>query len=87
VAADRSKRGFTAALDELPDGVFVTAAELAQRPYLVLGDRLLQWSAGGYREARPRPHGTEVLVLTPKSTAETIRAGYAPEIHPSAGLT
>jgi hypothetical protein len=30
------------------------------------------------------PDNSEVIVLTPKSTVETIRAGYVPEIHTSA---
>ena len=84
LAPDRSKRSFVAALDELPDGVFVTVAAWGEQAYLVWGDRLLAWSPGGYGERRRRPKGEEVKVLTPPSTVETIRAGYVPEIHPSA---
>ena len=86
LAPDRSKRSFMAALDELPDGVFVAVAAWGEHAYLVWGDYLLAWSPGGYGERRRRPKGEEVSVLTPKSTVETIRAGYVPEIHPSAGL-
>ncbi len=86
VAADRSKRLFTAPVDELPAGVFVIVEAWGEEPYLVLDDRLLEWSAGGYRKSRPRPRGAEVLVLTPKSTVATIRSGYAPEIHASASM-
>lgn len=84
LAPDRSKRDYVAALDDLPDGLFVTVAAWGEQAYLVRGDSLLAWSPGGYGERRRRPKGEAVRVLTPKSTVETIRAGYAPEIHPSA---
>jgi hypothetical protein len=84
LARDGSKRSVLAALDDLPDGVFVTAAGSREQAYLVWGESLLAWSPGGYRERRPRPRGEEVQVLTPPSTVRTIRAGYVPEVHPSA---
>jgi hypothetical protein len=84
IAPGRSKRTFVAALDALPDGVFVTAAAWGGRAYLVRGDWLLAWSPGGYGERRRRPKGEEVIVLTPPSTVGAIRAGYVPEIHPPA---
>ena len=84
MAPDRSQRSFVAALDELPDGAFVTVAAWGERAYLVRGDRLLAWSPGGYGERRLRPKDEEVEVLTPPSTVKAIRAGYAPESHPSA---
>ena len=83
LAPDRSKRSFVAALDELPDGVFVTVAEWGEQAYLVWSDRLLAWSAGGYGERRRRPKGEQVRVLTPASTVKAIQAGYIPEVHPS----
>ena len=52
--------------------------------YLVRGRRLLAWSAGGYTGRIARPAGVRVHVLTPESTVAAIRAGYAPDIHPSA---
>jgi hypothetical protein len=84
VAPDRTKRTFIAALDELPNGVFVTATGPDESTFLVWGDRLLAWTPGGYGERRRRPKGKEVRVLTPKSTVGVLRAGYAPEVHPSA---
>jgi hypothetical protein len=86
VAADRSKRCLVTALDELPDGVFVTVEEWGKRAYLVWGDRLLEWSPGGYGKRQVRPRSGQVTVLSPPSTVNAIRAGYVPEIHPSAGL-
>lgn len=84
LSPQRSKRSFRASLDELPDGVFVTAEAWGDQAYLVRGDSLLTWTPGGYGEHRRRPKNQEVCVLTPKSTVRTIRAGYFPEIHPSA---
>jgi hypothetical protein len=80
------KRSYLAALDELPDGVFVTAAAWGEQAYLVQGDSLRAWSPGGYRERRKRPKGNEVTVLTPPSTVQAIRAGYVPQVHSSTGL-
>jgi hypothetical protein len=84
LAADRSKRTFVAALDELPDGVFVTVPAWGELAYLVWAGQLLAWSPGGYGERQPRPKGIEVNVLTPPSIVKAIRAGYEPEIHSSA---
>jgi hypothetical protein len=84
VARDRSKRLFRANLEEMPNGVFVRRDDWGEGAYLVWDDGLLAWSAGGYTERRDRPKRAEVSVLTPESTVGVIRAGYAPEIHPSA---
>jgi hypothetical protein len=86
VAHDRSKRTLTLALDNLPDRVFVLLEKWGEQPWLVAGAQLLQWSAGGYKERRRRPKGTQVRVLTPPSTVRAIRADYLPEVHASAGL-
>jgi hypothetical protein len=86
IASGRSKRSFMGSLDELPDGTIATIAAWGEQAYLVLGDHLLAWSPKGYGERRLRPKGAEAKVLTPKSTVETIRAGYVPEIHGSAML-
>ena len=84
VGPDRSKRTYTATLDELPDGVLVTLADGNGGAHLVLGDELLVWSPGGYRARRRRPNDEVVSVLTPPSTVRAIRSGYTPEVHPSA---
>jgi hypothetical protein len=84
IAPGRAKRMFRANLDDLPEGAFVTAESWEGIAYLVRTHSLLAWSPGGYRGAVARPQGMEVSVLTPPSTIEAIRAGYAPELHLSA---
>ena len=81
VNRDRSKRSYLAKLDDLPNGVFVKRGEDA---YLLWDDSMLLWSPGGYKGRLPRPKEKQVAVLMPKSTVTAIRAGYVPEIHPSA---
>jgi hypothetical protein len=84
VGPDRSKWVFEASLGEMPNGVFVRHTDWGEDAYLVWNDGLLAWSAGGYTGRVERPMKAEVLVLTPESTMAVIRAGYNPEIHPSA---
>jgi hypothetical protein len=83
----RSKRTFHASLGDLPDGVFVTRAGESDRACLILGDALLLWSPGGYRDRLPRENRERVCVLTPRSTVAAIRAGFTPRFHPSAGAS
>jgi hypothetical protein len=87
VGPNRMKQTFVAGLDELPDGVFVHRKGLPDQPYLIWRDGLLLWSPGGYQQRVPLPQAEDVLVLTPRSTVEAIRAGYIPEVHPSAEVT
>jgi hypothetical protein len=85
VGPGRSKRTVRAAIDGLPDGVLVTRDEGGDRPYLLWEGHLLAWSPGGYTGRIRRPDGETISVLTPGSTVGAIRAGYVPEVHPSAG--
>ena len=84
VALDRSKQTYRAAIDDLPDGVLVTLEQGDDRAYLLWEDQLLAWSPGGYTDRLPRPDGAVVSVLTPRSTANVIRAGYLPAVHHTA---
>jgi hypothetical protein len=84
VSPDRSKRTFQANVDDLPDGVLITLEGWDEHAHLIQGEELLAWSPGGYRDSQPRPRGERVSVLTPESTVKVIRAGYVPEVHPSA---
>ena len=86
VGPDRSKRTFTARIDEMPDGVFVTLGDGAGRAYLLWEVRLLAWTHAGYARRLPRPEGVGLTVLTPRSTVNAIKAGYLPEVHHSAAM-
>jgi hypothetical protein len=85
VGPTRSKEFFVSPLDELPDGVLIVRPDVSDQAWLVLKDHLRRWTPAGYGEHTSRPRNTEVKVLTPRSTVAAIRAGYTPEIHPSAG--
>jgi hypothetical protein len=68
----------------LPDGTFVLSGG---RPRLVLGDELLDWSPGGYRDPRRRPTCGEATVITPPLLVELLRGERTPLVpllHPSA---
>jgi hypothetical protein len=84
VAPDtRAQLHSTARLDELPDGAFVL---LDGQPWVVVGERLLRWSAAGYTVARPRRRGSSVLI-TPSSLVAVLAGGWRPDavplLHPS----
>jgi hypothetical protein len=84
IGPDRTKRTYSANLADLPDGVFVRRPGRGEDACLVWGRGLLLWSPGGYTERIARPRRAEVLVLTPESTVRAIRAGYVPDVHPTA---
>jgi hypothetical protein len=70
--------------EQLPDGAFVLHDG---GPCLVLRQRLLNWSPGGYLEPEPRPRHGSALVITPPSLVALLEAGFSPVvplIHPSA---
>ncbi len=79
----RAKRVHKRELDELPDGAFVTLS--GEDAFAVRGERLLRWTTSGYTEARPRPKGISVNMLTPPSIATVLSRGYLPRWHESAG--
>ena len=81
LAGPGARRTYQAPLADLPDGTMI---ELAGRPWLVLGPRLLAWTHGGYREQRARPGCARVSVLTPRATVAALGAGYRPVLHPTA---
>jgi hypothetical protein len=80
----RAQRRHEAPYTGLPDGAFVVDGE---EPLLVLGDRLLRWTPGGYDGARARPRSGTATVLTPPSLVAVLAAGWdgvVPLLHPSA---
>jgi hypothetical protein len=83
---DRTRRKLTwsASLADLPSGAMVRHAG---SPALVVGDRLLPWSFGGYRAPISTAPSTVLEVLTPPRIVGALAAGYRPLVHPSAGTT
>ena len=81
-AATGSARGSCHSTEDLPDGTFVTDDE--ETAYLVLENRLLQWTPGGYERAPARVLRHRMRVLTPISVVRTLAAGYPVCVHPSA---
>jgi hypothetical protein len=70
------------ALEDLPDAAFVLRHG---DPWLVLGNRLLRWTPGGYAEESRRGSG-RVEVITPKTSLRVLASGWSgsvPLIHPS----
>jgi hypothetical protein len=47
---------------------------------VVVGDRLSEWTAGGYERPRARPRRGTATVITPPSTVAALRAGYPIQI-------
>lgn len=84
VTPRREKVTYAAALGELPDGVLLTLSAAPAQAQLLWCGRLYPWTPGGYLSPLPASTGQDVTVLTPRSTVNAIRAGYAPVIHPSA---
>ena len=80
LAAPSTRRTYGARAIGLPDGAYV---DIDGRAWLLLGEWMFAWSAGGYVERRERPHG-DVTVITPRCTVDVLRAGYRPLVHPTA---
>jgi hypothetical protein len=62
---------------ELPDGAFVL---FNSAPFLVLGDKLVAWTRGGYGQRNARPTRRDVDVITPTSTIDVLLADYPVQI-------
>jgi hypothetical protein len=87
VHADRvdrrgEKKTYEAVLSSLPPGTMI---ERGGRAFLCWGGRLRAWSFSGYGPAVRVPPRTKVRVLTPRSIVKTIRSGFVPQVHDSAG--
>ncbi|GAA3248256.1 hypothetical protein GCM10017691_58260 [Pseudonocardia petroleophila] len=72
---DRARDRRTWRGTDVPDGTVV----VTDGPRLVLGDRLLAFSPGGWRDPALRPAG-ELTVLTPPTSVAALRHGFAPEL-------
>jgi hypothetical protein len=75
--AGKSKVTFPAGISELPDGTFVL---LDEKPYLIKGELLYQWTPAGYETGIERPKKIEAAVLTPASIVNAFKAGYVPQM-------
>jgi len=71
-------------LGDLPDGTFVGLPDQPGKAWLVWRDHLHRWTHNGYVEVRPRIQELEIAILTPEPIVRVLRAGYVPEVHPSA---
>jgi hypothetical protein len=72
---DRPRSTWESPLDALPDGTMIAEENEA---WLVAGESLMRWTPAGYRDAKPRPAGQPVAVLTPRSLVAAFTAGYRP---------
>ena len=66
----------------LPDGAFVLSADGS--PQLVQGSQLVEWTREGYGARRSRPLRGLATVITPPSSVDVVRAGYALQIDETA---
>jgi len=79
---NRQPASFCSSLENLPEGVFITDDE--QTAYLVMQNRLLRWSPGGYENRAMGPIHYPARILTPASIIRTLAAGYPISLHSSA---
>ena len=80
----RRARVHDASLDDLPDGTFILAKHSL---WLVRGNELLAWSAGGYTDRHSRPRSVVATVITPPSLVAILGAGWdgaVPLLHQTA---
>lgn len=66
---------------DVPEGAFVVYDDV---PTLVLGDRLVPWSATGYGASVARPAYGDVDVITPPTSLAALHGGYSPQIDSAA---
>ena len=64
---------------ELPDGAMILQHAV---PHLMLGGLARPWSLGGY--GAPVAPLDAARLITPPSTVAALKAGYRPQVHPSA---
>jgi hypothetical protein len=81
IAGGGAKRLHATRLSDLPDGSMIGEGD---RAWIVLGGDLLAWSPFGYGLRRTMSRWATVHTLTPPSVIKVIRAGYEPDVHPTA---
>jgi hypothetical protein len=80
----RRKRRHSLPIDALPDGAMLALPGDPEAVFALRGESLLRWTPDGYGDARARPRGILVEVLTPPSILAVLTHGYRPRWHPSA---
>ena len=68
---------------DLPDGAFVLLDD--DRPAVVVGSQVTEWTTRGYAGSRERPAHGLAVVITPPSSVAALRAGYRAQIDEGAG--
>ncbi len=84
IRGTRQQRRYEAPIDRLPSGAMIMHDG---DPCLVSSDALHPYQRHSYGAAIKRPRSSLVTVLTPEPMIDVLRAGFAPHIHPSAGLS
>jgi hypothetical protein len=74
------RRLHPASWPDLPDGAFV----LQDRPGVVVGSHLAEWTVEGYGARHRRPRQGTAIVITPPATVAALRAGYQVQIDDAA---
>lgn len=75
-----AKRTYVRRADALPDGTIVRLDDASV--WLLWHGTCRRWTPAGYTDARRL--SDDVEVLTPRPTVDVLRAGYVPQVHPSA---
>lgn len=84
VSRTRTQKRSIAQLQDLPLGAMILCNGTA---YLVQQDAILPYQRAHYGLPEIRINHETVTVLTPESMLSTIRAGYIPALHATAGLS
>jgi hypothetical protein len=79
----RDRKTWRADLESLPDGTVIIGADGQAR--LVLADRMLAFSFGGWTRPEARTVTDVVEVLTPPTSVRALANGFTPVLHPTAG--
>ena len=80
VKSDSKVATYMDRLDALPQGTFVSLQKAPGQAFLLWYGVLWQWSSDGYIEGPKVSSTAKVVVLTPASTVNALKAGYQPVV-------
>lgn len=80
---DGQQETYIAVLRDLPSGTIFTIPN-CQTPLLSWNGTVLSWTPSGYEVTPSIRDYSEVVVRTPRSRVNALRAGYIPVFHPTA---